>query len=306
MPRDVATDGSRGRRLTEPVHDDGNVAIGTFRCPVDEPTFEDTGPIERFLVVFPRTSVWIQYRDGDRFVADPTLVTIYNRGQSYRRFPISADGDRCEWWALSRELACEVAASVDPATTDAAEHPYRWQRARSDAALYRDQRRLFRRVRSGSAEPLEVEEGVLDIVRRVLRAALREGGNDAPRPLSRRRSAELAEAARAAIARRLDTPVRLADLSRPLGVSPFHLAHVFRRESGGSLHATRLEIRLRVALERVADPCADLAAVALDLGFSSHSHFSAAFRRRFGVAPSDWRRLGRSERQGRLVPGRRT
>jgi AraC family transcriptional regulator len=35
-------------------------------------------------------------------------------------------------------------------------------------------------------------------------------------------------------------------------------------------------------------PC-DLAALALELGFSSHSHLSDLFRRQFGVAPSTLR-----------------
>jgi AraC family transcriptional regulator len=44
----------------------------------------------------------------------------------------------------------------------------------------------------------------------------------------------------------------------------------------------------------------DLAAVALDVGFASHSHFTDAFRREFGRAPSevrraaDWRGLRRT------------
>ncbi|TLZ02650.1 MAG: helix-turn-helix transcriptional regulator, partial [Gammaproteobacteria bacterium] len=34
----------------------------------------------------------------------------------------------------------------------------------------------------------------------------------------------------------------------------------------------------------------DLSALSLDLGFSSHSHFSAAFQRTYGRTPSEFRR----------------
>ena len=37
----------------------------------------------------------------------------------------------------------------------------------------------------------------------------------------------------------------------------------------------------------------DLTALALDLGFSSHSHFTAAFRRAFGRPPAEFRRITR-------------
>jgi AraC family transcriptional regulator len=43
---------------------------------------------------------------------------------------------------------------------------------------------------------------------------------------------------------------------------------------------------LRAALERLAEPGVDLIDIALDLGFSSHSHFTECFRRNFGKTPS--------------------
>jgi AraC-like DNA-binding protein len=52
----------------------------------------------------------------------------------------------------------------------------------------------------------------------------------------------------------------------------------------------RYQSRLRLA--RALDLLAqydDLTALALDLGFSSHSHFSAAFRQTYGRTPSEFR-----------------
>jgi AraC family transcriptional regulator len=72
-------------------------------------------------------------------------------------------------------------------------------------------------------------------------------------------------------------------------VSVFHLCRTFRAVTGQTIHAYRTQLRLRAALERV-EYASDLSAVALDLGFSSHSHFTAAFRRAFGVTPSGVRR----------------
>jgi AraC-like DNA-binding protein len=68
---------------------------------------------------------------------------------------------------------------------------------------------------------------------------------------------------------------------------------VFRDRTGFTLHAYRTNLRLRIAIERLADGEADLAALARGLGFSSHSHFSSAFRSVFGVQPSVVRAVGR-------------
>jgi AraC family transcriptional regulator len=68
--------------------------------------------------------------------------------------------------------------------------------------------------------------------------------------------------------------------------SPYHLACVFRRESGLSIRQYRQRLRLREGLLRVAEGEQNLSALALALGFSSHSHFTDSFRNAFGVAPS--------------------
>ena len=59
------------------------------------------------------------------------------------------------------------------------------------------------------------------------------------------------------------------------------------------LHRYLTRLRLRAALERLAGGANDLTALALDLGFSSHSHFADAFRREFGRTPSAVRGDGR-------------
>ena len=89
-------------------------AIGEFRCPVHHPRFRDSGPIERSIVVFPRTSVWIKHEGSDSFVADANVVTIYNRGQRYERASIAPEGDGCDWFAVSDDLAREIAGVAIP------------------------------------------------------------------------------------------------------------------------------------------------------------------------------------------------
>ena len=109
------------------------------------------------------------------------------------------------------------------------------------------------------------------------------------------RDRELAEAARALLARRFAAPLTLQALAAAVATSPFHLARVFKRVTGTTLHGHRSELRLRAALEPLASPSCDLLRLALSLGYSSHSHFTAAFRAGFGVSPSDLR--------GRLTRG---
>jgi AraC-like DNA-binding protein len=83
----------------------------------------------------------------------------------------------------------------------------------------------------------------------------------------------------------------LTRIAAALGVSVFHLCRSFRRATGLTLHGYRDEVRLRMALERLEQGEGDLTRLGLELGYSSHSHFTAAFRRSFGRPPSAARKL---------------
>jgi len=82
----------------------------------------------------------------------------------------------------------------------------------------------------------------------------------------------------------------LHELAALACVSPSHLAHVFRSETGLSVWGYVLRSRLARGLEAVLDSDAALTEVALDAGFASHSHFTAKFRSLFGCTPQQLRR----------------
>jgi AraC-like DNA-binding protein len=82
----------------------------------------------------------------------------------------------------------------------------------------------------------------------------------------------------------------LATLAAVAHVSPFHLARAFKRELGVTLHQRQLQVRMLHAVDRIANGENNLTALAHALGFSSHAHFSAAFREYLGASPSAYRR----------------
>ncbi|MGA8022718.1 MAG: AraC family transcriptional regulator, partial [Candidatus Acidiferrales bacterium] len=81
----------------------------------------------------------------------------------------------------------------------------------------------------------------------------------------------------------------LAEVAAEVRGSPVYLTQVFQQVEGVPLYRYQMRMRLARALDLLAQ-LDDLTAVSLDLGFSSHSHFSAAFRRVYGRSPSEFRR----------------
>lgn len=97
----------------------------------------------------------------------------------------------------------------------------------------------------------------------------------------------------AAIDGRLRNGPSLAELGHLVGLSPSHFARKFRQSTGLSLERFVNRRRLRMALGQLRDADLPLAQVALDLGFSSHSHFSRLFSGLTGMTPAKYRRQHR-------------
>jgi AraC family transcriptional regulator len=94
----------------------------------------------------------------------------------------------------------------------------------------------------------------------------------------------------------------LDEIANYVAVSPVYLTDVFRRVEGIPLYRYHIRLRLVRALAVLADGNS-VEALAFDLGFHSHSHFSAAFKQTFGLTPSEFKRSIRD--RGTLVDAER-
>jgi AraC-like DNA-binding protein len=88
----------------------------------------------------------------------------------------------------------------------------------------------------------------------------------------------------------------LSEIAGELGVSAIHLTQSFKRSEGMPLYRYQTLLRLGRALDRLPER-EDITDLALELGFSSHSHFTAAFRSELGMTPSHFRSQARTGSQ---------
>ena len=143
----------------------------------------------------------------------------------------------------------------------------------------------------GGADPVAVEELGVDLAARVVGVACEFHGH----PRRRRRTstarayADIVQGVRQLLATRLRERLTLSRIAKHVHCAPGHLCHVFKEQIGMSLHRYLTRLRLAAALEWLPE-ADDLTALALRLGFASHSHFSTAFRQEYGASPSRMRR----------------
>jgi AraC family transcriptional regulator len=274
------------------LHDSPSVVVGDWECHPHGPGRSPEEQTLRTQVVLPRRGVFVRHVEGHDVVADSGQVLFFNRGQTYRVSHPVEGGDRCTTLGLAPALLREALARHRPTADDPAPRFERTHATLASDAYWRH-RRLVGRLQQGPCDDLAVEEAAIDIVDAVLESAFGAPADDEPaRPATRRARREAVEAARLALSARLGERVTLAGIAREAHASPYHLTRLFRRQIGVPMHRYLLRLRLRNALERLVEPGASLTEVALATGFYDHSHFTNAFRREFGVAPSRLRAPG--------------
>jgi len=281
------------------VFETGMVRIGAFRCHPSHPQFHDTGPARNCCFVFPRTAVEIQHEHEPAFVGNPNVVTFYNRGQLYQRNAISFEGDRCDWFGVETGVVREAVHAVDPSVDARPEWPFRFTRCWSDSSTYLLQRQVFERVITGKGEePIAIEETVLMLLERVLRFAYR-AAQPAVHAI-RFKQYDQVHGMEVILSERLDEYLTLADIASEIGMSVFHMCRIFRRTTGMTMWQYRHKLRLREALEDVSESPRSIVDIALESGFSSHSHFTSQFHREFGRTPSTIRSWNRGRWSARF------
>ncbi|WP_153116228.1 helix-turn-helix transcriptional regulator [Rhodocyclus tenuis] len=84
----------------------------------------------------------------------------------------------------------------------------------------------------------------------------------------------------------------LAELAELAGMSEPTLTRGFRRLFGSSPYALFQRERMHAARTRLQLEQAPISVIATDLGYTNTSHFAAAFRRQFGMPPSQLKAIG--------------
>jgi AraC-like DNA-binding protein len=129
----------------------------------------------------------------------------------------------------------------------------------------------------------------------LLATALATARGASPEP-GARRTAALARAKMLTLARLGDAGIEPATVAAALGVTARSLHRLFAGE-GTSFMRWVIERRLEACRRDLGDPAQlgrSVSDVALGHGFSDLAHFSRAFRRRFGMAPRDFRAMQRA------------
>jgi AraC-like DNA-binding protein len=231
-------------------------------------------------LVFPYRGVYLRHVGDAQAVADANHVLLFNAGEGYRVSHPVDGGDS----SLTLDLAEALLHELTPSALARGDggSGFRHQALRIDARAQALVALLRHALRNGSIETLEAEGLALTLASRSL------GPRTARTPGATRARQRLVDRAKLLLASDLGRRWTLAGIASEVGGSAVYLTQAFRQVEGLPLYRYQLRLRLARALD-LLEGDVDLSSLAQDLGFSSHSHFAAAFRQAYGRSPSAFR-----------------
>jgi len=271
------------------------VSVVEFRCRahVEPDGPEEPNPTHSIVLV--RRGVFRRTWRGEACLADANHVVFFNAAEPSRFSHPIPGGDDCTILAVETQRAFELVARHSPWDAQNPETPFRVGHGLSSRRVARLHYELLTRIRRRDAA-LALDDALSELADESVRVVY--GTRHAlqirrttPSAATRRRRRDLMEAVKLAINESLESPPRLGDLARSFGCSPFHLSRAFRETAGVSLRRYVQQLRARVAADCLARGARDLTELALDLGYTDHSHLTNAFRREWGLPPSRFRAL---------------
>jgi AraC-like DNA-binding protein len=250
--------------------------LETVECRCGASDWSSPERASRYGIVFVREGCFHRRVNGRESFVDPTVV-YFEQPNDEQQIAHPGEGDSCTVLYLSDALLAS-AWGGEPGLPDDA--------VATEAATDLRHRQLL----AGEAwsDPHEFEVAVVALTADVLAQAApkRVAAGRPATTLARRR---VVREARELL---IDSPAAsVIELARSISVSPHHLSRVFKAETGETISRYRNELRVRLALERIADGEACLARIAADLGFADQAHLARVVRNVVGTPPSALRRL---------------
>lgn len=243
------------------------------------------------VIVLPLRGAFTKhFFSGKRLLAEPSQAVFFAAGRPYRVSHEVATSDDSLAIEFSTDILQEVLANTTATDNFLSIETNSLLSARAIAA----RSLLWWRLKHQLAEPIEVEETSLKLISSAFITACKKKKRQY-RSAQSRRSFQV-ESARVALLQNPEHKWTLSDLSKKADCSPYHLTRMFREEIGLSLHQYHLRLRIARTLDLLLDTKNDLTSIALDSGFSSHSHYTAAFRQTVGISPNEFRRCAQTRK----------
>jgi len=219
------------------------------------------------IYIKPHSRGMMMYPSGEEIFA----VSLLAKNQFYDQLPFREDCTRCS------DSACRSLTDIlmNPRKTSAQIH------------------NLFSQIVENRLDD-ELQPAFLEGVSKMILSILWQ--NNVVSPLKGRKTCEYCSADQKAIqaAENLltgcfENPPTICELSKLVGLNEYKLKNGFREMFGKTIYEYVRELRMRSAKDLLEDDNLSISQVAYKVGYINTSHFARAFKKEYGLNPSDFR-----------------
>ena len=264
---------------------DGRFAVADWCCGGTGSSAPSAEVTRHFEINLQRRGWHVRSFARRRFFIDPLHHSLWPADSGFGLSHNVAQPQAATLLFVTHDVVEEILASIAGANTAT------FRKLRAVPAHWRSSELTAchaRLLATACNDRLAVEEHSLALIRRVVREAA--GSSELDDRCTSSRAAAAIDKARSYILSRYREPLSLASIAASCDAAPSTLCESFPRVVGMPVWKYVQRLRLQEAALALAEGAEDLSGLALDLGFSSHSHFAQAFRAHFGEAPSRFRR----------------
>ena len=97
------------------------------------------------------------------------------------------------------------------------------------------------------------------------------------------------------IRRNIDKDLSRADIAEAIYLNPEYLSRLFKKEMGIGLNDYLVQERMKIAQSLLKNTSFSISIVASKVGYINFSHFAKAFKKAFGMSPSEYRKACEKE-----------
>lgn len=230
--------------------------------------------------------------DGQQAAFTPLTVGFYRRGEQPLRASRQAEQRHqfltveMSFEFLRRHLG-DFVSSLHPLVREVVAGQSEKSAVMSPARLTSRQQQLLASLREApvlaAAQKLWYQTKALELAAELF--FLAPGEQELFCQRQQRLSAERVEKVVALLREKLADPPNLEEIGRVVGCSPFHLSRTFSAAAGMTIPQYLRQLRMERAAELLRSGKFNVTEAALEVGYSSLSHFSQAFHETFGCCP---------------------
>jgi AraC family transcriptional regulator len=244
-----------------------------------------------YLISFLHEGNFVLHSEGSAELADRTTAVLFNPGVPYRSTHPYGCSDHGSSLVIHQDVLLDVVSHFDPAARERPSALFSSLLARDLSRSFLRHRLIVRGLMQGAPQdPAALDATLLEILGDLVSSCRAPGATKRAATFeSSRARRRYVHDAQLILQERFRERCRLEEIAQELYVSPFHLCRLFKQQTGMPIHRYVNRLRLREAMEHLTEG-SDLTELALSLGFADHSHFTTAFRKEFGVPPSEVRR----------------